>query len=216
MDIGNIATVLLVIFFSMTLHELMHGIVARWFGDDTAEVMGRLTFNPLKHIDPILTIALPLLIIITNVLTGTNAPIFGGAKPVPFNPNRIEHEEWGIAVMALAGPLVNLILALLAYGGLVVTGVNAPAFVQTVLTTTVWVNLGFFAFNILPLPPLDGSRVVYALAPDFVRRMMDTLERYGLIVVFILVMVAGPLLATYMSAVINWILELFARLFGVV
>lgn len=215
MDIGNIATVLLVIFFSMTLHELMHGIVARWFGDDTAAVMGRLTLNPLKHIDPVLTIALPLLIIITNALTGTNAPIFGGAKPVPFNPARIDHEEWGIAGMALAGPLVNLILALLAYGGLVVFGNEGAPLVQSILTTTVWVNLGFFTFNILPIPPLDGSRVVYALAPDFVRKAMDAMERYGLVVVFILVMIAGPLLSSYMTTVINWILGLFAHIFGV-
>lgn len=215
MDLGNIVTVLLVIFISMTLHELMHGIVARWFGDDTAEVMGRLTLNPLKHIDPVLTIALPLFILVTNALTGANAPIFGGAKPVPFNPTRIEHEEWGVAVMALAGPLVNLLLALLAYGGLVVIGISGPVLAQQILTTAVWVNLGFFAFNILPLPPLDGSRVLYALAPDFVRRGMDNLERYGLVVVFVVVMLAGPLLTAYMSSVINLLLGLFARLFGV-
>ncbi len=215
MDLGNIVTVLLVIFISMTLHELMHGIVARWFGDDTAEVMGRLTLNPLKHIDPVLTIALPLFILVTNALTGANAPIFGGAKPVPFNPTRIEHEEWGVAVMALAGPLVNLLLALLAYGGLAVIGISGPVLAQQILTTAVWVNLGFFAFNILPLPPLDGSRVLYALAPDFVRRGMDNLERYGLVVVFVVVMLAGPLLTAYMSSVINLLLGLFARLFGV-
>ncbi|MEO5948850.1 MAG: site-2 protease family protein [Candidatus Saccharimonas sp.] len=215
MDIGYIVTVLLVIFASMTLHELMHGIVARWFGDDTALLMGRLTLNPLKHIDPFLTVALPLLIIITNALTGANAPIFGGAKPVPFNPARIEHDEWGIAVMALAGPLVNVILAFLAYGGLVLVGTDASSLLAQVLTIIVAVNLGFFAFNILPLPPLDGSRVLYALAPDFVRHAMDTIERYGLVVVFALVMLAGPLLGTYMSAVIDGALQVFSLIFGV-
>ena len=214
MDIVNIVVVLLVIFISMTFHELMHGIVAKWFGDDTAELLGRLSLNPLKHIDPTLTIALPLLIIITNALTGTNAPIFGGAKPVPFNPARIRHDEWGVAVMAISGPLVNLVLAFLSYGGLVLLG-EGVGLAQTILTNAVWVNLGFFAFNILPLPPLDGSRVLYALAPDFVRRGMDTLERYGLVVVLVVVMLGGPLLSTYMSAVINWILELFAHVFGV-
>jgi len=216
MDIGNIVTVLAVIFVSMTLHELMHGVVAGWFGDDTARLMGRLTLNPLKHIDPALTIALPLLIIVTNAMTGANMPIFGGAKPVPFNPARIDHDEWGIAAMALAGPLVNLILAFLTYGVLVLVGQGAPVLVQTVLSTAVWVNLGFFAFNLLPLPPLDGSRVLYALAPDFVRRFMDTLERYGLVVVLALVMLAGPLIGGYMSAVINGVLWLFGKVFGIV
>lgn len=214
MDIGNIVTVLLVIFASMTLHELMHGIVARWFGDDTALLMGRLTLNPLKHVDPFLTIVLPLFIIATNAMTGANAPIFGGAKPVPFNPSRIKHEEWGIAVMALAGPLVNLVLACFAYIGLVLLGSGGAPLVEQVLVAAVWVNLGFFAFNLLPIPPLDGSRVLYALAPDFVRNFMDTLERYGLAVVFILVMVGGPFLTMYLKAVIENVLWLFARLFG--
>jgi Zn-dependent protease len=215
MDIGNIVTVLAVIFVSMTLHELMHGVVAGWFGDDTARLMGRLTLNPLKHIDPVLTVALPLLIIVTNAMTGANMPIFGGAKPVPFNPARIDHDEWGIAAMALAGPLVNLILAFLMYGALVLVGQGAPVVVQTVLSTAVWVNLGFFAFNLLPLPPLDGSRVLYALAPDFVRRFMDALEHYGLVVVLALVMLAGPLIGGYMSAVINGVLWLFGKVFGI-
>lgn len=216
MDIVYILTVMLVIFASMTLHEVMHGLVARWLGDETAYLLGRLTLNPLKHVDPVLTIMLPLLIIVTNALTGASAPVFGGAKPVPFNPARIDHDEWGIALMALSGPLVNLGLAFLAYGVLVMSGGLAASGVLTeVLTTVVWVNLGFFAFNILPIPPLDGSRVFYALAPDFVRRGLDAIERYGLIMVFVLVMLAGPLIGTYMSAAIDGLLWVFARIFGV-
>lgn len=216
MHIDSVAMVLVVIFISMTLHEVMHGLVARRLGDDTAALMGRLTLNPLKHIDPVLTVALPLLIMITNALTGSSVPVFGGAKPVPFNPARIDHDEWGVALMAIAGPFVNLVLAFVAYGGLVLLGTNSPAVIYTFLTTTVWVNLGFFAFNILPLPPLDGSRVMYALAPDFVRRGIDAIERYGLVVVLALVLLSGSLLGTYMSVVINWILWLFARVFGVI
>lgn len=214
MDISHIVTVLLVIFVSMTFHELMHGLVARWLGDETAMLMGRLTLNPLKHVDPFLTVMLPLLIIVTNALTGANAPIFGGAKPVPFNPARIDHDEWGIALMAIAGPLVNLVLAFLAYGVLVLAGPGSPVLLQDILTAAVWVNLGFFAFNILPLPPLDGSRVLYALAPDAVRRFMDVVERYGLLIVLVLVMVAGPVLSAYMSAMINGLLNVFAGIFG--
>jgi Zn-dependent protease len=214
MDIGYILTVIGVIFISMTLHELMHGLVAYRLGDNTAHLMGRLTLNPLKHVDPFMTIMLPLLIIITNMLTGTNSPVFGGAKPVPFNPARIEHEEWGIALMAISGPLINLMLAFVSYGVLVITAMDPSSVVGGILSTSVLVNLGFFAFNILPLPPLDGSRVMYALAPDFIRRGMDTIERYGILLVFVVVMFASTLLTTYMSGMIHGIITIFAAALG--
>ena len=214
MDIGYILTVIGVIFVSMTLHELMHGLVAYRLGDDTAHLMGRLTLNPLKHVDPFMTVLLPLLIIITNMLTGTNSPVFGGAKPVPFNPARIEHEEWGVALMAISGPLINLVLAFICYGILVVGGIDPSSVIGGILSTSVLVNLGFFVFNILPLPPLDGSRVMYALAPDFIRRGMDAIERYGIILVFIVVMFASTLLESYMSGTIHWIITIFSAAFG--
>ena len=108
MDIGYIAIVLGVILVSMMLHELMHGFIALKLGDDTAKMLGRLSFNPLKHVDPFMTVGLPLLIVISNMLTGASMPIFGGAKPVPFNPANIRN-EWGVALVAAAGPLVNLV-----------------------------------------------------------------------------------------------------------
>ena len=214
MDIGYILTVLAIIFISMTLHEIMHGLVANWLGDDTARLLGRLSLNPLKHVDPFMTVLLPLLIITTNALTGTSSPVFGGAKPVPFNPSRIEHEEWGVALLAVAGPLVNLALAFIFYGVLVMGGIEQGSVFGKIISTTVLVNLGFFVFNILPIPPLDGSRVMYALAPDFVRRGMDTIERYGIVLVFIIVMFASTLLDGYMRGTIQWILSVFSAIFG--
>lgn len=214
MDIGYILTVLGVIFVSMTLHELMHGLIASWLGDDTARLMGRLTLNPLKHVDPFMTIMLPLFIAITNMLTGAQAPIFGGAKPVPFNPSRIKYDEWGVALMAIAGPLVNLVLAFLSFALYVLIGGDASA-LGMVASISVAVNLGFFAFNILPIPPLDGSRVMYALAPDFVRRGMDVVERYGVMLVLVIVLVSGSILDAYMRGVIGAIVQVFARIFGV-
>src|SRR6476469_4685290 len=107
----NIAIIIGVILFSMTLHEAMHGFVAYWLGDDTAKLQGRLTLNPVKHIDPFLTLLLPIMLALIP-----GAPIFGGAKPVPFNPNRVRFEEWGAALVAFAGPLTNLILAFLFFG----------------------------------------------------------------------------------------------------
>lgn len=214
MDIGYILTVIGVIFISMTLHELMHGLVAYRLGDDTAHLMGRLTLNPLKHIDPFMTLLLPLLIIITNMLTGTNSPVFGGAKPVPFDPARIHHDEWGVALMALAGPIVNLMIAFVSYGVLATSGAEPSSFAGKILGTSVLVNLGFFVFNILPIPPLDGSRVMYALAPDFIRRGMDAMERYGIILVLVIVMFSGTLLDGYMGGMIHWLVSLFSAVYG--
>src|SRR3990167_5063323 len=98
-DLVHIAIVLGVILFSMTLHEAMHGFVAYFLGDDTAKREGRLTLNPIKHIDPFLTIFLPLMLALVG------GPIFGGAKPVPFNPDRVRYDEWGAALVAISGPL---------------------------------------------------------------------------------------------------------------
>ena len=215
MDIGYILIVLCIIFISMTLHELTHGLIANWLGDDTARLLGRLTLNPLKHVDPFMTILLPLFIAITNMLTGVQAPIFGGAKPVPFNPSRIKYDEWGIALMAISGPLINLLLAFLSFGIYVAAGGDVHSIVGYVASIAVAVNLGFFAFNILPIPPLDGSRVMYALAPDFVRRGMDVIERYGIMLVLLIVLVSGTILDMYMRGVIGFALRMFARIFGV-
>ncbi len=205
-----------VVLISMTIHEVMHGFVAYWLGDDTAKDEGRLTFNPIKHIDPFLTILLPVLLAIIG------GPIFGGAKPVPFNPARVKYEEFGAALVAIAGPLSNLVIAFVSFGLMVALGygtVNAlvlgGGLVGTILQYFVIVNLGFFVFNMLPIPPLDGSRVVYALAPEFVRRGMEALEQAGLIVVFALVFFASSVLGQIMTAVIQAILQGFAAVFGI-
>lgn len=215
MDIGYLLIVLGVIFTSMTFHELMHGLVANSLGDDTARLSGRLTLNPFKHIDPFMTVLLPVLIVVTNMLTGANTPVFGGAKPVPFNPSRIKYDEWGVALMAIAGPLTNLVLAFISFGIYIAVGGDSTTLAGQVFSVSTAVNLGFFAFNILPIPPLDGSRVMYALAPEFVRKGMDTIERQGLLVVFVIILVLGSLLNSYMRGVIGFMIELFAYIFGV-
>ena len=217
MDIGYIVTVFGVIFISMTIHEVMHGLVAYMLGDETARLLGRLSLNPFKHIDPVMTILLPGLIIMTNALTGSAMPVFGGAKPVPFNPANIDHDEWGVAAVAMAGPLTNLLIAFLCFGIIALAHISpTTSVIGMVLSVAVSVNLGFFAFNILPIPPLDGSRVMYALAPDFIRKAMDAIERYGIVFVYLIVMLSGNLISTYMTSVIGWIVGVFARVFGVI
>lgn len=208
-DITYIAIVIGVILVSMTLHEVMHGFMAYWLGDDTAKRQGRLTLNPLKHIDPFMTLALPV------VLAIIGAPIFGGAKPVPFNPDRLKYDEWGAAMVAAAGPLTNLLISFVVFGLHVVLG-TPDGLLGLILTTTVMVNLGFFIFNMIPFPPLDGSRVIYALAPEFVRRGMEAIERYGIIIVFALIFFANSLIGTFMSTVMQFFITLFSRIFGLI
>ncbi len=212
MDIGYIIIVIVVIIFSMTLHEAMHAFVGYWLGDDTAKRQGRLTLNPIKHIDPFLTILLPVILALSGL------PIFGGAKPVPFNPDRVKGDEWGAALIAAAGPLTNFLIAFIVFGIGVVTGVISEDGIQatifgTVILTAVTVNLGFFIFNMLPIPPLDGSRVLYALAPEFVRRVMEQIERYGIILVFVLVLLASSVIGGIMLTVIQFFLEVFMHIF---
>lgn len=206
--IVNIVIALGVILFSMTLHEAMHGFVAYWLGDDTAKLQGRLTLNPIKHIDPFLTILLPVALAIVG------GPIFGGAKPVPFNPDRVKYDEWGAALVAISGPLTNFLLAFVFFGVYALVQPAGGTLASQVLLTAVSINLGFFIFNIIPIPPLDGSRVLYALAPDFVRRGMEAIEQFGIFFVFAIVLLAGSMIGQFMFAGIQFFVNLFAMIFG--
>ncbi len=205
----NIVVVLGVILLSMTLHEAMHAFVSYWLGDDTAKREGRLTLNPIKHIDPFLTIILPL------GLALLGGPIFGGAKPVPFRPDYVRGGDWGAALVALGGPLTNLVIAFVSFGIWAVAGAPSDGIWSDILTTAITVNLGFFIFNMIPIPPLDGSRVLYALAPEFIRSGMRFIEQYGIVLVFILVLAAGQLLGAYMNSAITFFLNVFMMVFRV-
>lgn len=172
----NLIFVLVSILLSMTLHEAMHAYTSYWLGDDTAKHQGRLTFNPLAHIDLFTTVLLPLM------LVALGAPPFGMAKPVPFDPARLKFGEMGAALVALAGPLTNLLLGVVS--GLIVQFTNTPVILEYFLLQFSLVNLTFFLFNMIPFPPLDGSRLLYALAPDFVKRGMETIESTGMMAIF--------------------------------
>jgi len=206
-DVVYVIIVLAVVFASMVLHELMHGLTAHWLGDDTAKDEGRLTLNPIKHIDPFLTILLPVLLAIFHM------PIFGGAKPVPFRPDKVKGGEWGAALVGVVGPLTNLVLAFICFG---IWALLSPSGIaETIITAGVVVNLGFFAFNILPIPPLDGSRLLYAVAPTGVRHAMAAIENAGLLIVFAVVLVLSQPLGIVLTAIINAILKFFGMVFGV-
>jgi len=209
-DIVHILIVLGVILISMTLHEAMHAFVSFWLGDDTAKREGRLTLNPIKHIDPFLTIILPL------GLALIGGPIFGGAKPVPFRPDMVRGGDWGAALVALGGPLTNFVLAFISFGVWAIIGAPTSGIGATILLTMVTVNLGFFVFNLLPIPPLDGSRVLYALAPEFVRTGMRFIEqRLGIFFIFAIVLLAGSILGSFMSTAIGFFIDIFSAIFRI-
>lgn len=179
----GIAILLIVLLVSISVHEFMHAFVGYKLGDTTAHDEGRLSLNPLRHIDPLMTVLLPLVTLVVF-----HVPILA-AKPVPFNPGRIKYEEYGAALLALAGPLSNLAIAFLAafFSNLLAGG----SFVAQVLDVFVVLNVALFVFNLVPIPPLDGSRVLYAFAPEPVRRVLEVIEPFGFFIVFGLILIGG-------------------------
>ena len=217
MDINVIVYMIIVlgaVLISMTFHEAMHAYASYWLGDDTARLHGRLTLNPIKHIDPFLTILLPL------ILALSGGPIFGAAKPVPFNPHNIRWGEWGAAIVALAGPFANLFIAFIFFGLATLFGdpinfiINPVGYVEMIFAVGITVNLGFFIFNMIPIPPLDGSRVLYALAPEFVKRGMEAMEQFGIIIVFALILIGGSAFSAFFSTATYFFIQIFARIYG--
>lgn len=194
---SNVIVVLVCLIISITIHEFMHAYVGFRLGDDTAFENGRVSFNPLRHIDPVMTILLPA---ITLVLF--HFP-FLAAKPVPFDPRRVKYDEYGAAMLAAAGPLSNLVLAFLA--ALLLRFVALGDFWNQAVSFFVELNVALFVFNLVPIPPLDGSRVLYAFAPEPLRNLMDQIEPYGFFIVFALVLWGA---ANYLSELNSFILNL--------
>lgn len=208
MDILGTLIVLGVLLASMILHELAHGLVAYWLGDTTAKEEGRLTLNPVKHIDPVLSILVPVVLYLSHA-----GVIFGGAKPVPVDTRRLKYGVWGMALVAVAGPLMNFLLAAVFYvlgyvtGGFYVESTGPLAGNEMyfglwgeIVLNIVYVNVALGVFNLIPIPPLDGSRVLYAVAPDAVREIMEKMERYGVLIVFAILLI----FPNFFSMIIGW------------
>jgi Zn-dependent protease len=189
----------------MAIHEAMHAFMAHALGDTTARDEGRLTLNPLKHIDLLTTVLLPIVLILIG------APPFFAAKPVPFNPNRVKYDEFGAALVGIAGPLTNFALAILAALSLRVFGVAVGTDPYHIISIFIVVNLGFFVFNMIPFPPLDGSRLLYAFAPEPLQRLMYTVEAMGftaiLLFMFLLFPVLSPVVANIVDFLYNFLLR---------
>ena len=180
----------------MVAHEYAHGYAALKNGDMTAYQLGRLTWNPAKHIDPFMTVILPVLLYISG------APILGGAKPVPVNPRNYRNFKKGDIIVSLAGIATNLVIAVLCVPLIILTYligsrvemIAAPASIfQLMLIAAIQINIVLAAFNLIPLPPLDGSHVMKYLLPPAWSLSYQRLGRYGLVLVFVLIWFQAPL-----------------------
>lgn len=190
------------LFLAMAFHEAMHAFAADWLGDTTAREEGRITLNPLAHIDPIMTIALPAVLLLLGL------PPILAAKPVPFNPARVKYDEFGAALIGIAGPLTNLVLAAVTAALLRVA--QFPETATTFLVIFCVLNISLFVFNMLPIPPLDGSRLLYAFAPEPLQRVLAQIEAMGfmflLIILFVLIPVIGPMLQNVNETLLQFLL----------
>ena len=167
---------LLVLFFSIVIHEVAHGSMALMLGDPTAKERGRLTLNPIKHIDPFGTIILPLLLLL---ITAGQGPIFGWAKPVPVNPYNFKDKRWGSLKVAAVGPAVNFLIAVIF--GLAIRFVSLPASLLIPFEIISIYNFLWGLFNLLPIPPLDGSHILFSLLPYTWNKFKRFLNQYGLL-----------------------------------
>ena len=188
------------ILLAITLHEAAHGYVALRYGDDTAKRAGRISLNPLRHVDPIGTIILP------GILLLTGAPIlFGYAKPVPVNFARLRHPRRDSVYVAAAGPAMNLFLAFMSallFHFLIFLPPEVIPVFQEMLSLSILINVTLAVFNMLPLPPLDGGRVAVGLLPDGLARPLANLEPYGIFIIFGLLLIP-PLLGVNL---LSWLI----------
>ncbi len=203
---NNLIISILVLIFSVVVHEVSHGYVAYLLGDPTAKYAGRLTLNPLKHLDPWGSFLVPLLLFISNV-----GVIFGWAKPVPYNPYNLRDQKKGPALVGLAGPLSNLALALLAavfVRSFLVFGILMEGLAAQFFLTVILINILLLVFNMLPIPPLDGSKLLFAILPVSEHTKI-MLEQYGFIFLFIFLLLFGH----YLGALVYFILDIFVKVF---
>jgi Zn-dependent protease len=207
----TLQTILLVapiLLFSVIAHEIAHGYAALRQGDRTALDAGRLSWNPLKHIDPFLTILLPLIMLAGSKLAGGRLFVFGGAKPVPVDPRNYTNIRRGDIIVSLAGVATNLVIAVACAIALVLTGLVArgvPALHQTIgivqamLEIGVILNFGLIAFNLLPIPPLDGSHVMKYLLPRPIAIRYVQFGRYGILVLMLLIYMGEGILNAWFT-----------------
>src|SRR3989344_3535121 len=203
---------IVILIFSIVLHEVSHGWIANSLGDPTAKQAGRLTLNPLPHIDPIGTILVPLLFIVPPLLTGGSiGPFLAWAKPVPVNPLNFNNLRKGELLVSAAGILANFGLAIIgALAYYVLRNFGVPYLILGLLQFMITINLTLGVFNLLPIPPLDGSKILLSQLPYHLAREYQKFEQYGFIVLMLLVFVPGSPL----FGILSFIIRLLYKLLG--
>lgn len=197
MDILSIVRLMFIYVVALTVHEFSHAWTAHRLGDPTAQQGGRLSLNPLVHIDPFVTLLLPFFLIYIG-----SPIIFGAARPVPFTPHLVRGGHKGAALVALSGPASNILMAI----GMAILVRLAPELAGLgggILVSFVLINIALGLFNLIPVPPLDGSRIIYAFAPDSVRDAFDRFERLGMVGLLIFFFVIYPLIAGNVQSIIR-------------
>lgn len=192
---------IIILLFSVIIHEVSHGVVANLLGDPTAKYAGRLSLNPIKHLDLWGSIILPIFLVIAR------SPIlFGWAKPVPYNPYNLKNQKWGPAMVATAGPGANLIIALIFGASLRFLSATSSAYIYNlayIFSFIVWINLLLAVFNLVPIPPLDGSKILFAVLPYRYENIRINLERYGFFILIFFIF----FLFQYLLPIVHWLFK---------
>ena len=195
---------IVILIFSIVIHEVSHGATANYLGDPTAKYAGRLTLNPIKHLDPIGSVILPLFLIIMAKIMGGGI-IFGWAKPVPINPYNFRDQKYGSAKVALAGPGANLAIAL--FFGLILRFFpvisEIPGF-NLMFSYIVYINILLAVFNLLPVPPLDGSHILFTFLPAGMENLKIFLSQFGIFILLFIIF----FFFHWLVLIINWIFTL--------
>jgi len=193
MDILSFLFIIIIFLFSVVIHEVAHGAAANALGDPTAKMAGRLTLNPIKHLDPVGSILVPGFLLTLSMVSGTGI-IFGWAKPVPINPHNFKDQKYGEAKSAAAGPLANIAVAVF-FGILLrlmpITAMSSLAAFYMVFSLIVYVNLLLALFNLIPIPPLDGHHILFAFLPPSATNFKIFLFRYGMFILLFLLFFGG-------------------------
>ena len=208
----QIAVWLVPLVIAIVFHEVAHGLVARRLGDPTAQQLGRLSLNPIRHVDPFGTIILPLILAITH------APVFGWAKPVPVDYRRLRHPRRDMVLVALAGPGMNFLLAvigaLILFATITLSGGaqgGLPLFIAANALNFILINIFLAVFNLIPLPPFDGGHVVQGLLPPQAAKAFGSIGRYSLLVLMVLLLVLPAIGVDIVGKAISPLVERIAR-----
>jgi len=193
-----------ILIMSVVIHEISHGFVALRFGDKTALYAGRLTLNPLRHLDFFGSIILPAFLVLSH-----SPFLFGWAKPVPYNPNNLTNRKWGTITVASAGVLANLFLAIF-FGLVLHFSINSAVSVSfvSIISSIVLINLGLAIFNLVPIPPLDGSKILFSILPRSFYSVISFMEQYSLILIVVFIV----FFADYLFPILAYLFQLITGL----